>query len=175
MQAPPAEPLKLLEGLFIFSLIWSVGATTETAGRTLFNLFLRKLLRKSVEESPDRTDFDLGPGVTVSPPEFDLRPVLPVVSHACVILPCVITPFVILSCVMPHVTSYYLLSYHVSSACGGIHLPSTLTHDNLVTSTQSLHNTDTGRGYCWTKANERISCCCIGSLSHNTTPSACIA
>ena len=74
------EPLKLLEGLFIFSLIWSIGATTEIAGRTFFNLFLRKLLKKSVEESPDRTEFDLGPGVTISPPEFDLRPVLPVVS-----------------------------------------------------------------------------------------------
>ncbi|KAL3161683.1 hypothetical protein ABBQ38_008782 [Trebouxia sp. C0009 RCD-2024] len=76
--APPAEPIKLLEGLFIFSLIWSIGATTETAGRTQFNLFFRKLLRKSVEESPDRTEFDLGPGVTISPPEFDLKPVLPV-------------------------------------------------------------------------------------------------
>ena len=78
-QVSPAEPLKLLEGVFIFSLIWSIGATTETAGRTLFNLFLRKLLKKSVEESPDRTEFDLGPGVTITPPEFDLRPVLPVV------------------------------------------------------------------------------------------------
>lgn len=77
----PAEPLKLLEGFFIFSLIWSIGATTETAGRTAFNLFLRKLLKKSVEESPDRTEFDLGPGVVISPPEFDLKPVLPVVSQ----------------------------------------------------------------------------------------------
>ena len=84
---PPAEPLKLLEGLFIFSLIWSIGATTETAGRTLFNLFLRKLLKKSVEESPDRTEFDLGPGVTISPPEFDLRPVLPVVSQLVLSVP----------------------------------------------------------------------------------------
>ncbi|KAA6419936.1 MAG: dynein heavy chain axonemal [Trebouxia sp. A1-2] len=74
----PAEPTKLLEGLFIFSLIWSIGATTETAGRTLFNHFLRKLLRKGVEESPERTEFDLGPGVTITTPEFDLRPVLPV-------------------------------------------------------------------------------------------------
>ena len=82
MQVAPTEPLKLLEGLFIFSLIWSIGATTETAGRTAFNLFLRKLLKKAVEETPDRTEFDLGPGVTISPPEFDLRPVLPVVSHA---------------------------------------------------------------------------------------------
>ena len=76
----PAEPTKLLEGLFIFSLIWSIGATTETAGRTLFNHFLRKLLRKGVEESPDRTEFDLGPGVTIATPEFDLRAILPVVS-----------------------------------------------------------------------------------------------
>ncbi len=80
IQVLPAEPTKLLEGLFIFSLIWSIGATTDTAGRTLFNHFLRKLLRKGVEESPDRTEFDLGPGVTVVTPEFDLRPVLPVVS-----------------------------------------------------------------------------------------------
>ena len=80
VQVLPAEPTKLVEGLFIFSLIWSIGATTETAGRTLFNRFLRKLLRKSVEESPDRMEFDLGPGVTITPPEFDLRPVLPVVS-----------------------------------------------------------------------------------------------
>ena len=80
LQVLPAEPTKLLEGLFIFSLIWSIGATTETAGRTLFNHFLRKLLRKGVEESPDRTEFDLGPGVTIATPEFDLRPVLPVVS-----------------------------------------------------------------------------------------------
>ena len=87
MQAPPAEPTKLLEGLFIFSLIWSIGATTETAGRTLFNLFLRKLLKKSVEESPDRTEFDLGPGVTISPPDFDLRPVLPVVGHCTLTTP----------------------------------------------------------------------------------------
>ena len=69
----------MIEGLFIFSLIWSIGATTETAGRTLLNLFLRKLLKKMVEESPDRVEFDLGPGVTIHPPDFDLRPVLPVV------------------------------------------------------------------------------------------------
>lgn len=69
----------MIEGLFIFSLIWSIGATTETAGRTLINLFLRKLLKKMVEESPDRVEFDLGPGVTIHPPDFDLRPVLPVV------------------------------------------------------------------------------------------------
>ena len=80
LQVLPAEPTKLLEGLFIFSLIWSIGATTETAGRTLFNHFLRKLLRKGVEESPDRTEFDLGPGVTIATPESDLRAILPVVS-----------------------------------------------------------------------------------------------
>lgn len=70
----------MIEGLFVFSLIWSIGATTETAGRTLMNLFLRKLLKKMVEEAPDRAEFDLGPGITIQPPEFDLRPVLPVVS-----------------------------------------------------------------------------------------------
>ena len=74
----------MIEGLFIFSLIWSIGATTETAGRTLINLFLRKLLKKMVEESPDRVEFDLGPGVTIHPPDFDLRPVLPVVGLLCI-------------------------------------------------------------------------------------------
>ena len=83
VQVMPLEPIKMIEGLFIFSLIWSIGATTETAGRTLINLFLRKLLKKMVEESPDRLEFDLGPGVTIHPPDFDLRPILPVVGTSC--------------------------------------------------------------------------------------------
>ena len=35
---------KLIDGMFLFSLIWSIGASVEAEGRTKFTEFLRKLV-----------------------------------------------------------------------------------------------------------------------------------
>ncbi|GFH11819.1 DHC6 protein, partial [Haematococcus lacustris] len=43
----------------------SIGASIDNDGRRLFNDFLRKLLDGEVDKSPERTDFDLGPGVPI--------------------------------------------------------------------------------------------------------------
>ncbi|KAL6759980.1 dynein heavy chain 6 [Haematococcus lacustris] len=61
----PKEVVKVLESCFVFSLIWSIGASIDNDGRRLFNDFLRKLLDGEVDKSPERTDFDLGPGVPI--------------------------------------------------------------------------------------------------------------
>ena len=53
---------------FVFSIVWSIGGTTEKAGRKKFDDFLRRLVDHRVELKPDRKDFDLGPGLTIVPP-----------------------------------------------------------------------------------------------------------
>ena len=53
---------------FVFSIVWSIGGTTENAGRKKFDDFLRRLVDHRVELKPDRKDFDLGPGLTIVPP-----------------------------------------------------------------------------------------------------------
>lgn len=65
---PPKDALKLLDGLFLFSLVWSVGGTTENRGRAKFSDFVRKLVDQTVDRGPDRTDFDLGPGLEILDP-----------------------------------------------------------------------------------------------------------
>ena len=69
----PKEVLRQLHGSFLFSLVWSVGATTEAEGRAKFSAFLRKLLDGAVDRKMERTDFDLGPGLEISDPGFKVR------------------------------------------------------------------------------------------------------
>lgn len=70
-QIAPQNVAKTLQALFSFSLVWSLGATTDTNGRAKFNKFLHKLLLNSVELQAERTDFDLGPGIIISPAPFE--------------------------------------------------------------------------------------------------------
>ena len=46
----PGRGKDMLQGLFVFCLIWSVGATVDEASRAKFDLFLRALLRKETPE-----------------------------------------------------------------------------------------------------------------------------
>ena len=81
LQDLPKNSLDLLEGVFLFSLVWSIGATVDKDGRGAFNRFLRKMLHKGVSITPDRSDFDLGPGLTIQEPEWSISVPMPTVSR----------------------------------------------------------------------------------------------
>ena len=81
LQDLPKNSLDLLEGMFLFSLVWSIGATVDKDGRGAFNRFLRKMLHKGVSINPDRSDFDLGPGLTIQEPEWSISVPMPTVSR----------------------------------------------------------------------------------------------
>lgn len=72
--------MKVIEAIFIFSLVWSIGASTENEGRAKFNEFFRKLLDGGVEKNEDRTDYDLGPGLEIIDPGFKLAAPMPKVG-----------------------------------------------------------------------------------------------
>ena len=46
----PKKGCDILQSLFLFSLIWGVGATVDEDGRTKFDAFLRQLIKKEVPE-----------------------------------------------------------------------------------------------------------------------------
>ena len=64
----PKDQKIFVDCVFLFSTVWSIGGTTENEGREKFDFFLRKLVDGKVDPSPDRTDFDLGPGLEITPP-----------------------------------------------------------------------------------------------------------
>ena len=57
---------------FVFSVVWSVGGSTDAAGRKQFDNFFRKLVDMRVDPKPERKDFDLGPGLTITLPKQKL-------------------------------------------------------------------------------------------------------
>uniref|UniRef100_A0A383V949 AAA+ ATPase domain-containing protein n=1 Tax=Tetradesmus obliquus TaxID=3088 RepID=A0A383V949_TETOB len=66
-----------LDLLFLFSLIWSLGATCDRPSSVKFDAFLRQLVAGKVTAAAERSDFDLGPGLTISYPEQLLSTQLP--------------------------------------------------------------------------------------------------
>ncbi|KAF6265404.1 dynein heavy chain 6 [Scenedesmus sp. NREL 46B-D3] len=66
-----------LDALFLFSLIWSIGATCDRASTAKFSTLLRQLLAGKVTAAAERSDFDLGPGLAISYPEQLLSTQLP--------------------------------------------------------------------------------------------------
>lgn len=63
--------------MVIFAVIWSIGATTNAAGCAAFDTFFKKLVAQEVQPNAERTDFDLGPGLTIAVPESKMLLPLP--------------------------------------------------------------------------------------------------
>lgn len=63
------DPSGCLDSLFVFSLVWSVGASCDRPSAAKFDAFLRKLLVGQVQAAVERTDVDLGPGLDIKYPE----------------------------------------------------------------------------------------------------------
>ncbi len=81
-KAPVAlpNPTACLQGLFVFALVWSLGGSLERSGRDKFSAFLRDLLARKVQGGPERSDYDLGPGLVVKHPEQGLAVEVPEVG-----------------------------------------------------------------------------------------------
>lgn len=69
LQVKLDDPSNCLDSLFVFSVVWSLGATSDRPSAIRFDTFLRQLLAGQVQAAPDRTDVDLGPGLTVKYPQ----------------------------------------------------------------------------------------------------------
>eukprot|EP00899_Mesostigma_viride_P002516 jgi/Mesvir1/12265/Mv00478-RA.2 len=57
----------LIEGYFMFALVWSIGGSTEVQGRPKFDSFVRTLLSQV-----DDLGVELGPGVEIRKPKFTI-------------------------------------------------------------------------------------------------------
>lgn len=78
------DPTNCLDSMFVFSLVWSVGASCDRASALKFDAFVMQLLAGRVQAAVDRTDFDLGPGLAVQYPEQLYAVNLPEVRCVCV-------------------------------------------------------------------------------------------
>jgi len=84
LQVKLGDPDSCLDGLFVFSLVWSIGASCDRASAIKFDSFLRQLMAGTVQAAVDRTDVDLGPGLAISYPEQLYTAPLPKVRAHCV-------------------------------------------------------------------------------------------
>lgn len=98
----------MLDGVFVFSVIWSVGGSVEGNGRDKFGIFLKKLLEKKVDPKPDRTDFDLGPGLEILDPGFRIETSIPSVRGCIALLKYAASRLLVFSC---HETMEQLLQF----------------------------------------------------------------
>lgn len=84
LQVKLGDPDSCLDSLFVFSLVWSIGASCDRASAVKFDSFLRQLLAGTVQATADRTDVDLGPGLAITYPEQLYTTPLPKVRAICV-------------------------------------------------------------------------------------------
>eukprot|EP00958_Prasinococcus_capsulatus_P016076 scaffold1766_cov401-Prasinococcus_capsulatus_cf.AAC.33 len=70
-QVADEQQAGLVQALFVFSVIWSIGATCDEKGRQAFDVFFRQLLERREIEA------DLGPGLNIMIPSFSLQTSLP--------------------------------------------------------------------------------------------------
>jgi hypothetical protein len=75
-----------LDSLFVFSLVWSVGASCDRPSAHKLDAFLRQLLAGKVQAAVDRTDYDLGPGMAIKYPQQLYAVALPEVSSCVQVL-----------------------------------------------------------------------------------------
>ena len=75
---PKAEVTQeIIENVFVFSLVWGIGASIDGNGRLLFDPFLKKLYAKEVDTSSERKDYDLGAGLKITSPDMEVKAELP--------------------------------------------------------------------------------------------------
>ena len=75
---PKAEVTQeIIENVFVFSLVWGIGASIDGNGRLLFDPFLKKLYAKEVDTSSERKDYDLGAGLEITYPDMEVKAELP--------------------------------------------------------------------------------------------------
>jgi dynein heavy chain len=77
------NPSECLDSLFVFSLVWSLGASCDRPSAAKFDAFLRQMLVGKVQAAADRTDVDLGPGLAIKYPEHLYAVALPEVRVLC--------------------------------------------------------------------------------------------
>ena len=68
---------KAIEGCFLFSMIWSVGACVDGEGRRKFDLFFRAVLAGQIEQSPEYLDFKIKNPDYVSEPTREAKVPVP--------------------------------------------------------------------------------------------------
>jgi hypothetical protein len=66
--------IPFIENTFVFSLVWSLGATSDGAGRTAFNAFLREKTVAAAEgQRALKTPFPVCSGAALAPPPDSSR------------------------------------------------------------------------------------------------------
>ena len=64
----PKDQKIFVDRVFLFSVVWSIGGTTENEGREKFDFSCASSSTVRLIRACEMTDFDLGPGLEIVPP-----------------------------------------------------------------------------------------------------------